>query len=405
MGHGTYKCGNVESVIRIQPCKDPLTKMLFGRFGYKVVYFWVACNAVFILTSLHYKTLTHIELPFKSVDTVAVPLLRDKNFYIFFALGICGIILTDQGLRAVPRTFADLWENEVLQSKTKMERHVGAYNKQLEEVEKKINSKKSYIFAVLYSVISVILLYLDLHRVPIEKSPIILYSDIRVFPLTGIAVNATYAVLYFLLIIMVYKGVLLIYFLRKLHTTFDFQVNPLHLDGCGGLKPVGDFCIAISYIVFVFFIVVVAFFTFPHVEELNLALYSSLFLYVFFASFFFVYPIWPIHNSMKAQKSEILRELKEALGPDYWESLDRLIERSMESSTPRSKRLETIYEMADIMRIWPFNVSGLLLFLTAALIPVLSVMAIAFGAGDSIRLVTTLFIPVLNISVKVVLMR
>ncbi|MBU7025937.1 MAG: hypothetical protein HXS48_03270 [Theionarchaea archaeon] len=243
---------------------------------------------MFILTSLHHGTLTKIDLPFKSsVEPATIPLLKDRCFYIFFILGICGIILINQIIKVGPSMFAGLWNNKVLISKTKMKRPMREYNRQLREVEKKINSRKSYIYATVYVLIGFGSPFIDFYRIPKTEASVIAHCDIRIFPLSGIVVYTTYVILYFLIFIMIYKSVVLILFLRKLHNTFDFQVRPLHPDRCGGLKPVGDFCITLDYTLFIFFIVVVTFYRLPHGEGLNLSLYFGFPLYIFLPCFSF----------------------------------------------------------------------------------------------------------------------
>ena len=399
-----YRRGKVEHVIEIQPCKDPVTKIFFGKLGYKVVYIWIFCNVIFVLASLYHKTLMPFEPPPEFADTKTISLVEDMNFHIFLVLGICGIVLINQFLKSVPTTFADLWRNQVLKSKTRLETPVNEYNRQLRKVEVKINSKKSYIFATAYALITSVFTVIDLYMVPIGEPPI-MYNDIRVFFWSGVAVHLVYALLYFVLIIILYKSILLIYFLRKLHKTFDFQVNPLHPDKSGGLKPLGDFCIAINYILFIFFIAIIAYFAFPPREELDMGLYFGVPSYIFFATFLFVYPLWPVHDSMKKQKYEILGKLKEKLGPEYWEPLENLAEKDMYESLQTSGILkpERIYEIADIMRVWPFDVSGLLLFVAAASIPALSVIAITYGDGGLVKVAIALLVPTFNVVVKVLL--
>jgi hypothetical protein len=395
----------VHSIATIEPCKDPITRIIFGKYGYKVVYFWVGCHVIFILTALHYGTVTKIVLPFElSVNPVLVPLSRDKNLYVFFFLGILGIILTNQVLNAVPGTFSNLWKNNILKIKTETEKPLQEYERQLKKLERKVNSRKSYVFAIIYTAVSFVFVFIDFYRIPKTESPVIVFGDIRVFPLSGIAIHATYAFVYFILIIVVYKGVLLVHFLRKLHETFDFQVNPL-IDRCGGLKPIGDFCIGINYIIFLLFAVIVSFLAFPHSKELDYAIYFGLSVYIFLAIFFFVYPIWPIHETMKKQKEEIVARLRERLGQSYQEELSR-IERSAKSDydSLRSRRKpRSLYEMANVMQVWPFEISGLLLFLTALLVPTVSVAAIAVGAQESIQLFTTSLIPAVNVLLKILL--
>ena len=404
MSRETYRCGNVKRVTEIQPCRDPLANVFFGKLGYKVIYFWIACNVMFVLASLYYGTLTRIDLPFN--PEVTLPLLKDKCFYIFFILGGCGIVLIDRVLKVVPSTFAGLWDNKILRSKTKMKNPVEVYNKQLKDVEKKMNSKKSYIYATGYTLFSISYTFIDYYRIPRTESPLIVFCDIRIFPLSGIVVYATYAILYFLVVIMIYKGVLLIHFLRKLHNTFDFHVRPLHPDKCGGLKPVGDFCIAINYIIFIFFVVFITYYAFPPGGELNVSLYFSLPLYIFFALFFFFYPLWPIHNSMKTQKSIFLSMLNRNLDPDYREMIDDIIDKGIDVSSRTMKkigRIDRIHEPVQKMRIWPFKTVGLIWFLAAVFVPVLSVSTITFNVDELIRVFTAVFVPILYILVNVVL--
>ena len=106
----------MKSIREIQVCKDPLTKIFFGKFRYKVVYFWFIIHIILILTSVYYGTLTNISLPFKSsVENVkVVPLFKDINFYLFLILGTCGIILVNYFLESILKTFVELWENDVI---------------------------------------------------------------------------------------------------------------------------------------------------------------------------------------------------------------------------------------------------------------------------------------------------
>ena len=380
----------METVKEIKPCEDPVTKIFFGKFGYKVVYFWLGCNIMFIVASLYHGTLTQIVLPFESsVNPSTLPLLTDKCFYIFLILGACGIVLINQILKRGPTTFADLWNNKVLQSKTRMKKPVDIYNEQLKEVEKKMNSKKSYFYAVLYVLISVFYTLVDYYRIPPTESPLIVYCDIRIFPLSGVVVYSTYALLYFLLFVMIYKGVMLLQFLRKLHNTFTFQVVSLHSDRCGGFKPVENLCVAFNYIIFIFFIVFVVFYTFPQGGESIFSLYIGLPLYLVFATFFFFYPLWPIHESMKAQiNTWDIPDRK--FDVDYRERFDEIIDKGVHTGSE-------IIKKAQKMPSWPLDLGGLIWFLAAVFIPVASVTAIVFNVNEVIIFFTAVSVPVLYI--------
>lgn len=240
-----------------------------------------------------------------------------------------------------------------------------------------INSNKSYIIAILYIFISNFLVLYNTYKTPKIESYVIMYCDIRVFPLSGIATTAMYIILYFLLITIAYKSYFSIRFLRRLREDFNIRVRPLHPDKCGGLKPVGNFCIKIDYILLIVGIVIAAISILPHSKELNIFIYFGLLLYVFLATFFFFYPLWTVHDSMKTQKNDLLSKLNEKLDSIYQEAYKEIATKGTKINSEKLekiKNLDTIYERANKMPIWPFDVGTLTRFLTTVLIPVLSII-------------------------------
>ena len=95
-------------------------------------------------------------------------------------------------------------------------------------------------------------------------------------------------------------------------------MRPLHPDNCGGLKPLGDLCIRFDYIFFVGAVGAVLYLFFSEGVEFKLYLFIFL-LYGFLVTFFFYYPLWPVHNAMKARKYNLLTALNEKLDLVYQE--------------------------------------------------------------------------------------
>jgi hypothetical protein len=365
----------VEPVMKIKVCKDPVTRMIFGKFRYKVVYFWFIIHILLVLFSVYHRTLTSITLPFES---------SVENFYVFLILGTLGIILVIYFLESIPKTFVELWENRVIQSKTNLENSVEIYNKRLMRLERTINSKKSYIIAVIYPLVSNVIVLYSSFMTPVAESPVIMYCDIRVFPLSGIMVTVMYIILYFLLTVIAYKAYFSILFLRRLRNDFRIIVRPLHPDRCGGLKPVGNFCIKIDYILLVVGLAIAAFSIFPHAKEMNTLICFALFLYVFFATFFFFYPLWTVHDSMETQKRSLLNNLNEKLDSVYQETYEEIIARGIdvdERKLNKIEKMDMIYERANKMPVWPFDVGNLIRFLTTIFIPVMSIVVNAIARG------------------------
>ncbi|KYK33743.1 MAG: hypothetical protein AYK18_14680 [Theionarchaea archaeon DG-70] len=391
----------VKSVREVQICGDPLTKFLFGKLGYKSVSFWLVSSAILFMTAFYYKTATTITLPFESSikNVRVVPLFKDVNAFLFFILGICGIIIINYLLKRVPKIFPDLWKNGVIQPNPnqkypmkqyekkyneKMEEIKNGYNEKLKELEKEINSKKSYILALIYVFVHESVSLYSTYRIPETEAATIAYHDIRFFPLSGISVHTTYAVIYFFTVVMLYKGIFLIRFFRKLPENFTVQVKPLHPDNCGGLKPIGNFCIGVDYMLLVFGIAVVSQSIFSYSEATDVFIVFILSAYVVSAIFLFFYPLWPIHNSMKLQKNDLLCKLNEELDPIYQEVYEKITKLSRISRRKLEKveKWDRIYERTSEMPTWPFDVGGFLRFLTTILIPVVSTTAnILVGGG------------------------
>lgn len=138
----------MESVMRIQVCKDPVTKMLLGRFECNLILIWFIFPILLVVTSIYYETLTSVMLPSElSVESVKAPhLLKDEMFYSLLAVIPFVIILLNYFLKSIPDMFVNLWENKIIQSRTEPEPSIKQYNTYLKEFETRINNKRAFTF-------------------------------------------------------------------------------------------------------------------------------------------------------------------------------------------------------------------------------------------------------------------
>lgn len=357
--------------MKIQVCRDPVTKMFLGRFGYKIVLIWFIFPILLILTSVYYDTLTSIslsELPAKDADTL--PLFKDLTFYSLLIVVPGVFILLNYFLRSVPDMFVTLWENKVVQSRLKSGTLIEEYIAWLKEMETRINRKRDfYIISASMPIIIILSLYAYYRTLTIE-SPIITSYDIRFFPLSGVVFYAITIFLVYLIVPAVYKGFLIILIPRKLRKKFNVRVKPMHPDKCGGLKSLGDLCIRFDYI----FLVGVAgsvlnlFFS----EGTEFEIYFATFLiYGFFVTFLFLYPLWPVHTMMKTQKYDLLTVLNEKLDPIYQEIAGKA---DISAEIEEIQKMDVIYGRVSRMPVWPFDTGGLIRLLTTVFFPFLGLI-------------------------------
>jgi hypothetical protein len=362
----------IMDVLKIRVCKDPITNLLLGRFNYKLALIWFIFPILLILTSFYYKTLTIIELPpeLSAEGVKALPLLKDRTFYSLLIVVPLVLVLLNYFFRFIPEMFVNLWENKVIQNKTGSELSLEQYNTYLKEIEERINSKKAFTLILAFMPVIIFLSLYSFYKSLSIQSPVITAYDIRYFPLCGIVFFAISIFMVFLIIPVLYKGFLLILLPRKLHKEVTITVRPLHPDNCGGLKPLGDLCIRFDYIFFVGAVGAVLYLLFSEGIEFKLYLFIFL-LYGFFVTFFFYYPLWPVHKTMKAHKYDLLYALNEKLDPVYREITTSINAEALE----KIEKIERIYNRVSNMPVWPFDTGGLIRFLTAVFMPLLGILA------------------------------
>jgi hypothetical protein len=251
---------------------------------------------------------------------------------------------------------------------------VEQYNAQLKNIETKINDKK--VFGLMYVIIPVIILLslYGYYKTLTMTYPVVTAYDIRFFPLGGIVFFAAAVFLVYLVIPVLYKMARLISLPQMLHREFSIRVRPLHPDTCGGLKSLGDLYIRFDYILLIGAVGSIVQMFFSEGEEFGVYLYFFL-IYAFLVTFAFLYPLWPIHTVMKAQKYDLLNNLNENLDPVYQEIKD-----NADISIPLEKieKMDLIYERVRKMPVWPFDTGGLIKVCTTVCIPLFSILADVF---------------------------
>ena len=172
---------------------------------------------------------------------------------------------------------------------------------------------------------------------------------------------------------------------KKLEKDRRFNITPLDPDHAGGLKPVGQICLLLAYIVLAQFINI-----FPSSLVLGFPLthqiqYPLLFA---FSIFVFFFPMVSAHNSMKMAKENELQRISKIFKELYMRYKQMTL-----GNTDSTETLEIVndiisvkglYKEAEEMPVWPYDLHLLVKFFSIFLIPLTVFVIQLFTNVDSI---------------------
>jgi hypothetical protein len=171
-----------------------------------------------------------------------------------------------------------------------------------------------------------------------------------------------------------------IYWLRRLFNSFTINVRPLHPDQAGGLSPLGDFTLTLSYLVtFVGILLVINPLIRSYVLEGTLRfrwttdLLVGLGIYVVAAPTIFFAPLSVAHNSMKDARALILLQIARRFDAEYM-SVQRALDgdiSGLENDLKTLKELQTLHGTTTKFPVWPFNVANTTRFSASFLSPII----------------------------------
>ncbi len=231
------------------------------------------------------------------------------------------------------------------------------------------------LVAIVVLVMLIFLLPIDLQNQPTSATLVSPFS----FALTVLEQSFTEYVV-FRLLLNCFLG---IYWFRQLFNKFTIRVRPLHPDGAGGLSPLGNLALSLSYLISVIGISLVLSaitrnlkinqsfgFLFQPDIVAGLIAYAILSPVVFFA------PLAVAHHYMEDAKKRFLLKIDEKFGLLFTE-----IQTSLNSDSDnlilhkkRFKKIKALHAMVKSFPVWPFNVENVTRFVTTYLLPILLVL-------------------------------
>lgn len=167
------------------------------------------------------------------------------------------------------------------------------------------------------------------------------------------------------------KSFVVVRSIRKLFT-HEVVLQPLHPDGCGGLRSLGDISLAINYMVGIVavYLSVLVFSGYP-VRDSPVFL-AILVAYAAGAGYLFFSPLSGAHDLMETEKRDILYGLNREFQTTYARLSSNLNEEGIAlRDAQKIESLERLHRIASRMPVWPMDTRILGQFMAVVAIPLI----------------------------------
>ena len=188
-----------------------------------------------------------------------------------------------------------------------------------------------------------------------------------------------WSVNFFLVGLIVLRGLIVIRWFNKLFREFEIEVTILHPDRAGGLSPLGAFTAKVGYLIGIYGLAVMI----SSVTETYLLtgrfsgvtfstpLAIGVIFYLLLAPFCYFAPIGAAHSSMKRAKDRDILQVARQFQADFG-SIKSLLDSDAETikqKLEKVEQLEKLHTMVSHFPVWPFDVGNLVRFFSSVLLP------------------------------------
>ncbi|PSB25655.1 hypothetical protein [Stenomitos frigidus] len=184
--------------------------------------------------------------------------------------------------------------------------------------------------------------------------------------------------------IVVYMGSMLVLNLitniRILHGILRrkrLNVNPLHPDRCGGLRPLSHYSLKTAYLIAIIgiWVGVIGYQTITQGNSQNYWFAGLIFLlYISLSIACFFGPLVTAHKGMEQAKEVLLHEIAQQFQADYTQIRNSLTEEAepLKKRTEKIRELRAVYTLTDEFPIWPFDTQTFRRYLLTAPTPLIA---------------------------------
>lgn len=158
----------------------------------------------------------------------------------------------------------------------------------------------------------------------------------------------------------------------------ELQVEPLHSDNCGGLRPLSDYSLKTAYLVTTFGVILslVEYRLIIHgISDEFWFVHLSIPVYIILSLIAFFVPLLTAHSKMLNAKKSLLDQISRQFQSDYQTLIYSTLESDAEllgSTINKIKQLDEIYKRTNQFPVWSFDIQALrryFLLLVTPLIP------------------------------------
>lgn len=175
-----------------------------------------------------------------------------------------------------------------------------------------------------------------------------------------------------IIFLIIYKYFVTIWALQYILGNFNIKISPIHPDHSGGLKPIGALAIAANYFMALIVLYITLLIVFdPFARGAPVYFYAFIFFYPI-SIFSFFASLSKAHNKMKTKKNEVISNLGKTFD-SYYEKLNSSKKNGVYDLREFEliSHIETLYNIAIKMPVWPFDVNTMRRFFTSFSIPIL----------------------------------
>ncbi|MDP6626289.1 MAG: hypothetical protein QGG50_00190, partial [Methanopyri archaeon] len=136
-----------------------------------------------------------------------------------------------------------MWDQKTISLKegdgSDIDRLSEGYRKFLKDFERRLNHKNAYLITLVFAVIVGIINF----SIPLGEYD---WCTVERFPVTRGAYVLGDMFLSVFFALLVWKILVTVFYMRRLSDEFDLNVQPLHPDRSGGMKPLGDLSFSVD---------------------------------------------------------------------------------------------------------------------------------------------------------------
>lgn len=288
----------------------------------------------------------------------------------------------------VPEALRPIWTRGVISPSDESQPTARIFLQFLGQFEKALNSHLGWLVGLVFAILGLCATYPVRYFLEAGRSP---FTPAQLFSYYFFGNGAIVAALLgYVIGLLTWRVGVIAFFVSNLGKRFELRIIPRHPDRSGGLRPLGDLCLAIALLLLppACFLAcwgfVAALFSTEDME-VYAVLWSGLYrrwlvVLSVAALLLFLQPLYHIHLQMQRRRREIqveLDELSERMGEISLELRTQAHTMTPEQGAEKQEALEfmeQVYQENSHVPVWPFDWNIITKFIAAQAVPILSLL-------------------------------